>query len=62
MKIIKRIRQMRESVRHFERNRNDAIAFEGIIRASYRPNIGRVLPGEIPVIAPRPSDFEGEQR
>lgn len=36
----------------------ERVAFEGIVKASYRPNVGRVLPGEIPVIAPRASDYE----
>lgn len=36
----------------------ERMAFEGIVKASYRPNAGMVLPGEIPVIAPRPSDYE----
>lgn len=39
----------------------ERVAFEGIVKASYRPNIGRVRPGELPVIAPRASDYEQAQ-
>lgn len=39
------------------RRRREWLEFEQIIKASYRPNVGQVLPGEIPVIAPRVSDF-----
>lgn len=57
---------MRQGFGWFRRRKPDGRQtmqeFNKIIEANYRPNIGRVLPGELPVIAPRARDFESEDR
>lgn len=44
--------------RHDPEERATLLAFNEIIKANYRPNIGIVRPGELPVISPRARDFE----
>lgn len=64
MKFVERFRsgvaRRRRARLAEEQVRRDMIEMEAIVRASYRPNAGRVLPGEIPVIAPRAEDFPWE--
>lgn len=58
-------RRLWARIRPFNINNTDderatMLAFQEIITANYRRNVGRVLPGELPVIAPRASDYEGK--
>lgn len=59
--MLKAWRRWREQRRREHEQRADAVAFEQIITANYRRNYGRVLPGRLPVIAPRPEDFVDER-
>lgn len=55
--MIKAWRAWRLAGQEAHRRRRTLLEFNAIVTASYPRNVGRVLPGELPVIAPRVSDF-----